>query len=222
MTLTFLDIYNECAGQPWSMYDNEMESSEDFETAMKISINKAISYVWNLYPWIFRKYTQKIKTKVNRDNYIIPDGIIATTIVSNSKKFCVRLDGSFLDYVQDYTILDEQEGEPSSFYVDGENIYFYPTPDDVYTISVDYYLSPFGLNENGDYLYELSDDKDYINIPEKYETYFKNVVISKAMLYAITDQNDENDSGYREQYNDALNTMLKNCYDKTKEKRIII
>ena len=39
MTLTFLDLYNECAGQPWSMFDNDAESAVDFESAMKISIN---------------------------------------------------------------------------------------------------------------------------------------------------------------------------------------
>jgi hypothetical protein len=48
MTLTFIDLYNECAGQPWSMFDAEAESQDDFETALKISINKAISYLWGL------------------------------------------------------------------------------------------------------------------------------------------------------------------------------
>lgn len=222
MVLKFIDLYNECAGQPWSMYDNDVEDKEDFETAMKISLNKAISYVWNLHPWTFRKNTLRLKTKATKANYTIPDGIIATKTISDSKKYCVRYEGNYLDYNPNYSILDEQEGEPEFFYVDKEDFYLYPTPDDTYIISIDYYLAPFGLNEDEEEIYELSENDDYINIPEKYEIYFKNAVISKAMLYAITDQNDENDSGYREQYNDAMATLLKYCYDGTTEKRIII
>ena len=222
MTITFLDLYNECTSQPWSMYDNEIESMEDAEPAMVDSINKAIAYVWNLYPWTFRKYSLNIKTRPTKAIYTIPDGIIAKKTISGSKKYCVRYEGVYLDYVSDYSILEEREGEPESFYVDGEDMYIYPTPDDSYTITIDYYLLPFGLKKDGTDIYELTDADDEINISEKYETYFKNVVIAKAMLYAITDQSDENDSGYREQYNDALGVLLKNCYDGTKERKVII
>lgn len=222
MTLTFLDLYNECAGQPWSMYDNDVDSVEDFESAMRISINKAIAHVWNLQPWIFRKYSTKIKLRPTKTVYDMPNGIIAKKTISGSKKFCVRYEGEYLNYASDYTILDEREGEPESFYVDGEDFYVYPTPDDSYTINIEYYLLPFGLNNDDEPLYELVGDDDRINIPEKYESYFKNVVISKAMLYAITDTSDENDSGYREQYNDALNILIKNCYNGTKERKVII
>ena len=82
MTLTFLDLYNECAGQPWSMFDNDAESIEDFESAMKISINKALSYLWNLKFWSFRKYTQKIKTRTGRANYSKPNGIIEKKLLA--------------------------------------------------------------------------------------------------------------------------------------------
>ena len=222
MTITFLNLYNECASQPWSMYDNEIESISDAEPAMVDSINKSIAYVWNLYPWTFRKYSLKIKTRPTKSIYNIPDGKIARKTISGSKKYCVRYDGKYLDYVSDYSILEEQEGEPESFYMDGEDFYVYPTPDDTYTITVDYYLLPFGMKADGTEIYELSDDTDEINIPEKYETFFKNVVLAKAMLYAITDREDENDSGYRERYNDALDVLLKNCYDGTKERRVII
>ena len=62
MTLNFLDLYNECAGQPWSMFDSDAESIEDLESALKISINKAISFLWNYQPWSFRYATQNSKT----------------------------------------------------------------------------------------------------------------------------------------------------------------
>ena len=46
MTLTFLSIYNDVAGQAWSMYDGDAESSEEMESALKSSINKALSELW--------------------------------------------------------------------------------------------------------------------------------------------------------------------------------
>ena len=39
MTLTFLAIYNEVAGQAWSMYDGDAESVDEMESALKSSIN---------------------------------------------------------------------------------------------------------------------------------------------------------------------------------------
>ena len=222
MTLTFLDLYNECAGQPWSMYDNDVQSSEEFETAMKISINKAVSYLWNLYPWKFRLNNIKIKTKPNKTKYVLPDGTIAKKTIVGTKKHCVRYEGDYLEYAPNYTVLDEEFGEPKEFYVDGDDLYIYPTPDDVYVLSIDYFSAPIGIKEDGTEIYELVDDTDQLNIPEKYETYFKNAVISKAMLYAITDQSDENDSGYREQFNDALNVLRTYCYNDVKERKIII
>ena len=54
MTLTFLDIYNEVAGQAWSMYDGDAESVDEMESALKSSINKALSEIWCSYPFPFR------------------------------------------------------------------------------------------------------------------------------------------------------------------------
>ena len=55
MTLTFLSIYNDVAGQAWSMYDGDAESSEEMESALKSSINKALSELWCSYPFPFNK-----------------------------------------------------------------------------------------------------------------------------------------------------------------------
>lgn len=213
MTLTFLDIYNECAGQPWSMFDNDAESDEDFESAMKISINKAISYLWNLQPWSFRKYTQKLRTKVDRALYVKPNGIIIKKTIDGTTKYGVKYEKTFLDYQSDYELLEDKTGEPEAFYLQGDNLYLYPTPDDVYNIEIEYLLLPYGLNKDDEQIYELTEDDDYINIPEKYESLFKNCLISLAMIYAIADNSDENHSGYQRQYEDCLKTLMQYCLD---------
>ena len=92
MTLTFIDLYNECAGQPWSMFDAEAESQDDFETALKISINKAISYLWNFQPWKFKIQTMILKTRVGKESYGVPDGNIIKKTINGKQYF----DGSGL------------------------------------------------------------------------------------------------------------------------------
>ena len=61
MTLTFLTIYNEVAGQAWSMYDGDAESVDEMESALKSSINKALSEIWCSYPFPFRIKTMTIQ-----------------------------------------------------------------------------------------------------------------------------------------------------------------
>ena len=219
MALTFLDLYNECAGQPWSMFDNDAESVEDFESAMKISINsenadgwkpvseqkkptsakhwkaysvsakhfqeKALSYLWNLKFWSFRKYTQKIKTRIGREHYQKPNGIIEKKAIAGVTRYSIKYGKKFLDYENDYEILEDKTGEPEVFYLKGDNILFYPTPDSDYTINIDYFLLPYGLNNAEEQIYELKEDNDYINIPEKYETLFKNCLISLSMIFLL-------------------------------------
>lgn len=220
MTLTFIDLYNECAGQPWSMFDNDAESAEDLESALRISINKALSFLWNYQPWSFRVTKQILKTRADKAFYSVPDGTITRSINGNDVKYGVKYNGTSLEYVSDPDGLEPKAGEPESFWIDGEYIYIYPTPDDAYRIELTYLLLPYGLNDDEDYLYELSKDDDYVNIPEKYEKMFQNCLISLAMMYAIADESDENYSGYKKQYEDALTVLFKYCRDKIQDRRI--
>lgn len=221
MTLTFIDLYNECAGQPWSMFDNDTETSEDFESAMRISINKAISYIWNCKPWSFRKAKRNFSTVIGTKSYMLPEGIIDKKVIGGSTKYGVKCDGKYLEYEPDYELLDENSGTPECFFLDDEPLlYLYPTPNDRYNIDITYLRAPFGLNESGEELYELKGDDDYIDIEEKYETMLKNCIISLAMIYAIADESDENHSGYKKQYDDAMSILSEYCNTPISNKRI--
>lgn len=211
--LTFLDLYNECAGQPWSMFDADAESNDDLESALKISINKAISYLWNYYPWSFRIMKSTIKTRADKANYTAPNGMLIKKTISGVTKYGIKYGDTYLDYAPNYDILEEKSGEPEKFYMEGETIYIYPTPDASYTLNLSYLLLPFGLTVQKRDITELTDETDYINIPDKYDSIFKNCVISLAMMYAIADETDENYSGYVKQYEDSLNILLKYCKD---------
>lgn len=221
MTIYFLDLYNECAGQPWSMFDSDAETPEDLESALRISINKAISFLWNYQPWSFRMQTLTTRVRPGKDKYATPDGILSRSVKDGNVKYGVKYNGTQLGIVDDADELEDKTDTPEAFYLKGENIYLYPTPKEDGVLTVDYFLLPYGLNEDEDYIYELKEETDYINIPEKYENIFRNCVISLSMMYAIADESDENYSGYKKQYEDALTVLFKYCSDKLQNKRIV-
>jgi hypothetical protein len=221
MTITFLDLYNECAGQPWSMYDSDAESMDDLESALRISINKACSYLWNYQPWTFRRKSQNIRTRAGKADYDLPIGLLQRKTLSGVQKYGVKYDGKFLPYLDNFEELEAQEGAPEYFYIDGDKIYLYPTPDDTYTVTINFLSLTYALNEDEEEVYSFTSDTDTLNVPEQYEQLFSNCLISLAMLYAIADETDENYSGYQRQYEDALATLIKYCNTKINDRSFI-
>ena len=221
MTITFLEIYNECAGQPWSMFDSDAESMEDLESSLRISINKACSYLWNLQPWTFRKKSQRITTRENKAEYNLPIGLLQRKTVNGTQKYGVKYNGKFLPYLDDYEEADERTGEPEYFYIDGDKLYIYPTPDDSYVVTLNYLSLTYAQNEDEEDVYSFTNDTDTLNVPEQYEQLYVNCLISLSMMYAIADETDENYSGYQKQYEDALATLIKYCNTKINERSFV-
>lgn len=220
MTLTFLDIYNEVAGQAWSMYDGDAESADEMESALKSSINKALSEIWCSYPFPFRVKTLIFTTSPGNSEYSTPNGNIIKKTVSGSQVYSVKLNKKFLEYLDDYETLEDKEGAPTGFYIKNDTIILYPTPDNTYTIDIEYLTLAIGEDDFGDSVYTLKNDNDTINIPEKYENIFKNALITKSMLYAIASEQDENYSGYKEQYDRAYKILINYTSGLKKEKRV--
>lgn len=220
MTLTFLDIYNDVAGQAWSMYDGDIESIEEMESALKSSINKALSEIWCSYPFPFRIKTHTITTSKGKLEYSSPNGSIIKKTVSGSEVYSVRIDKNYLEYLDYYETLEDKEDRPKGFYFKQDNIILYPTPDDTYTVTIEYLTLAIGQDDFGDSVYSLKNDNDAIDIPQKYENIFKNALITKSMLYAIASEQDENYSGYKEQYEKAYKILINYTSGLKKEKRV--
>ena len=193
------------------MFDNDAETKDDFESSMRISINKAISHLWNKYNWSFKEREKTFKTQIGKSSYKKPNGQIKVKYISGEKIYGIRYNKTYLDYISNPEILDNEKGVPTSFYLKNNKLYLYPTPDKVYDITVEYDLIPYALNKDEEEIFRLENDDDYINIPELYEELFKNCVISKAMIYALADHSDENHSGYTQQYEESLDILLKFC-----------
>lgn len=222
MTITFLDLYNAVSAQAWSMFDADAESKEDFETAMSTSIQKAVTEIWCSYNFPFRIKKQKIKTKAGKASYVAPDGNIIKKTVSNSTVYSVKIGNNFLSLDNDYETHEAAEGLPTSFYTDMNNIYLYPTPDDVYEVEIEYATLSVGYNADGEKIYNLEEDGDYIDIPAKYETILKNCLITKAMMYVIASETDENYSGYKAQYDAAYKVLMKYATNSLPRERRIV
>ncbi|MBR1775943.1 hypothetical protein IJ750_02575 [bacterium] len=220
MTLRFLDIYNDVAGQAWSMYDGDAESVDEMESALKSSINKALSELWCSYPFPFRIKTMSFTTREENNEYSTPNGNILRKTVSGKQVYSIRIGSNYLEYLDDFETLEQKSGKPTGFYVSNENIYLYPTPDDAYTVNVEYLTLAIGEDDFGTAVYSLVNDEDAIDIPEKYENIFKNALITKSMLYAIASETDENYSGYKEQYERAYKILLDYTSGLKKERKV--
>lgn len=220
MTLTFLDIYNEVAGQAWSMYDGDAESADEMESALKSSINKALSEIWCSYPFPFRIKNLTFKTISGNSEYSVPNGNIIKKTVSGNQVYSVMINKKFLEYLDNYELLEDKEGTPFGFYIKNDTLILYPTPNNSYTVSIEYLTLAIGENDFGDSVYSLKNDNDSINIPEKYENIFKNALITKSMLYAIASEQDENYSGYKEQYDRAYKILISYTSGLKKEKKV--
>lgn len=221
MTLTFIDIYNEVAGQAWSMYDGDVENSEEMESALKSSINKALSELWCSYPFPFRIKILNFTTKNGISRYATPSGNILKKSVSGKQVYSIRINKTYLEYLDDYEVLEDKVGEPIGFYISNDEIILYPTPDNLYNVAIEYLTLAIGENDFGDSIYSLVNDNDAINIPEKYENIFKNALMTKSMLYAIASESDENYSGYKEQFEKAYKILLNYTSGLNKDKRVI-
>lgn len=220
MTLTFLDIYNDVAGQAWSMYDGDAESVDEMESALKSSINKALSEIWCSYPFPFRVKTHIIATRDDNNAYATPNGNIIKKTVSGKQVYSIRIGTDYLEYLSDYEMLEYKTGKPTGFYISNENIYLYPSPDNTYNVTIEYLTLAIGEDDFGTPIYYLQNDEDSINIPEKYENIFKNALITKSMLYAIASETDENYSGYKEQYEKAYKILLNYTAGIEKERKV--
>ena len=220
MTLRFLDIYNDVAGQAWSMYDGDAESVDEMESALKYSINKALSELWCSYPFPFRIKTMSFTTREENNEYSTPNGNILRKTVSGKQVYSIRIGSNYLEYLDDFETLEQKSVKTTGFYVSNENIYLYPTPDDAYTVNVEYLTLAIGEDDFGTAVYSLVNDEDAIDIPEKYENIFKNALITKSMLYAIASETDENYSGYKEQYERAYKILLDYTSGLKKERKV--
>lgn len=138
MAIKLIDIYNSVAGQAWSMFDAEIESEDEFESSLLSSIQKAMTELWCAYPYPFRYKTHDIATISGVSSYDMPDGNIIKKTIGNVQKYSVKLKNHYLEYLSDLSVVDDSSSIPEYFYIQNDKIIFFPVPDDIYNIEIDY------------------------------------------------------------------------------------
>ena len=208
MTINFLDLYNDVASQPWSMFDSGAENKEDFEPALVSSINKAIIDIWYSYPFPFRIKKYNFTTMPKFNKYELPSGNILNEANIQDNLFSVKIDKKYLDYNPELEAASGY-GMPEEFGIDENNIIFSSIPDKRYKVVIKYLSLSIGFDKNDNEIFYLENPTDYIDIPQKYEALFKNTILAKALVDSIASVNDENYAGYRLQFDKAYKLLIK-------------
>ena len=221
MTITLLELYNEVASQPWSMFDNDAESTDDFDAALISSINKALVEIWCSYPCEFRVKSVNILTQKFYNRYSLPNGAIVKKNTKNGEQYSVSLDNEYLEFIEYPENLEKQYGKPTGFFIKNEKLCFYPIPDKMYKINIEYATFAIGLDSQRKPIYALREDTDTIVLPDKYKQLFLNALISKSMMYALASLSDENYEGYSVQFDKAYKLLIKAVGGRKKNRRII-
>lgn len=221
MSITLLELYNEVASQPWSMFDNDATSTDDFDSSLISSINKALSEIWCSYPFDFRNRKKCIILRPFLNKYNLPNGIINQTSTDGDIVYCVKLNGKALDFIENPDNLPREVGVPNAFFIKDNKIGFSPAPDDTYKVEIEYSTFVVGKDKENKDIYSLREDSDEIDIPQKYKQLFLNALVSKSMMYALSSPSDENYAGYALQYEKAYKLLIKSVGGRRKSRKIV-
>lgn len=215
MTLTLLNLYNSAATQEWSMYDNDALSKDEFENSLVLALNKAAAEILYSYPFTFRERTHVIITLPSIAEYSVPQGLIKK---NERGEYCISLNSKKLKCLKDKPE-NNKKGIPESFYIQGDKIILYPTPNERSIITIDYTTLAIGEDKNNEEIFVLKDDTDTLTVPLHLEELLKNAIISRAMLNSIASETDENYSAYKKQSETAYRLLIKYAkgvgYDKS-------
>lgn len=205
MTLTLLNLYNAAATQEWSMYDNDAESKDEFENSLVLALNKAATEILYSYPFSFRERTHVIITIPNINSYTIPAGLINK---NSSGEYCIKANSKSLKLAKDLPD-PSKKGIPEEFYIQGNNLILSPNPSERNIVTIEYITLAIGENKNGEEIYSLIEDTDFLYVPMHLEELLKNAIISRAMLNSIASESDENYSAYKKQSETAYRMLIK-------------
>ena len=204
MTITLLDLYNTAATQEWSMYDNDAESKDEFESSLVLALNKAIQEILYSYPFNFRERTHVILTIPNINSYSMPTGIIKK---NQQGEYLVTINSKPLKYLKDPKTINSDI--PEGFCLMSDKITLFPTPQEKFIVTIEYITLAIGENKNGDEIFALKEDSDTLSVPEHLEELLKNAIISRTMLNSIASEKDENFSAYKKQSETAYRLLIK-------------
>ena len=139
--------------------DMEDTSSEEFASMRRIQ-NGCHTELSNRDDFPFNKFTKTIRVNEGQNSYTMVEGKIKSVYLNNSE----------LKYVADFKNLSDATGKPKYYTVqtNPEKIKLYPTPDDSYSIDVEYFSTKNVKLTNDEYSYTIEIGST-LRMPERFQ-----------------------------------------------------
>jgi hypothetical protein len=139
--------------------DMEDTSSEEFASMRRIQ-NGCHTELSNRDDFPFNKFTKTIRVNEGQNSYTMVEGKIKSVYLNNSE----------LKYLADFKNLSDATGKPKYYTVqtNPEKIKLYPTPDDSYSIDVEYFSTKNVKLTNDEYSYTIEIGST-LRMPERFQ-----------------------------------------------------
>lgn len=189
MTITAQDLLTELGTRAWSGFNlDDMLFNEEDSAQARTELNAAVRYLINLVDFPFRAKKKNLLVLGGINQYTLPAGKISEIYNSDTLKP--------LEFIGSADDLEEQTGEPTSYYVSYKNpkgyINLYPTPDTNYNMTVVYNQFYPVMAQDKTLKFEFTEATDIINMPANLEYLFKDCLLLMTMIQNNKDEQDEN------------------------------
>lgn len=166
MGKTFDQSLIDTATIPMSMIDPEDmadTSSEEFTSLRRVQ-QGCHTELTNREDYPFNRYTKNIQTSKGQATYSMPDGMVLEVRLKNNNSV------TKLPYASDVELLGDNKGTPDRYTVkfNPMKIKFYPIPDKILSVQIDYNSTKNVILANGDYSYNI-EIGSYLRMPEQYQ-----------------------------------------------------
>lgn len=201
---TFLQICQEISRKPNSELKSNIVSLSDVDAEQINTINEALSNIWNeTVEWDLRHKSTTFSTVIGDSTYSMVNGII--------KENGVKISGNTepLTFLSSHEDLTDASGTPEYYWLEGNEIILYPTPDSVKTVTVKYineYAVKTAEAVEQDFFVNTT---DVLNIPARVEKYFIDCIAHLTNQMLNADQTDEEYLEHGARYAKALQILKK-------------
>ncbi|MBR1648830.1 MAG: hypothetical protein IJ689_04450 [Alphaproteobacteria bacterium] len=203
----FEKIVKDVAHLKWSTVVLE-ESFAEVEENVKLAVKQANSYIFGLADFPFR--IRKGGKRVASASFAAPKGDIVEMWIENAGWYLKKItppDGDLLD--------TDRKGKPQVYWVDyGDNgavVHLWPAPDKEYNFMFRYVTDCKARDMSGNEKYNLENITDVVNLPDDpiLEDCYMHCLYTKAMVYLIADDGDENYRPYQREFEEAYGNLLR-------------
>lgn len=202
----FNKIVKDVAQLKWSTVILE-ESFSEVEEAVKLAIKQANSFIFGLADFPFRY--KKGGTMNASGAFAAPNGNICDIWLADGRQHLTNI------LPQDSDLLDMSfRGTPQKYWLDfgddGAVIHLWPVPDKTYTVFYRYINACKAKDAAGNEKFNLEEQTDVVNLPDNpvLEDYYMHCLYTKAMVYLIADEQDENYRPYEKEFLEAYHNLL--------------